>query len=357
MSGIVRLGQLLTLLVVLSIGSAGLATPCLMPDGGKSLETVSPQSILRVLTNDFPRHSKTYYRTKRDAAAQEASSPEEHRILVEAAKRLGTFRSMNGSFADFPRGYPYDFHRAMFDGDALFDDRRWDLAINRYNQASEVNPNIELSPDGILYRLALASTDQFRKSRVKIPIAIDEERQSKLLNTFDESLPQIFATRGGAKDWRKSGRKGELKAMIGAVRCGFRRHPVVFEALGDLLLKETFGKATPQHELAAMAYLRASYLTNGSIWSAKEYRKLALNALPGGTEKKLKEVEVTLGRLLKQAKSRQSQVEKDEMAWIQSGKDPDAFLPKADALQKSPSTKSRSKKPTVRKRQRGSRGR
>ena len=347
----------LLFIIGLSLPDSSFGLPCLMPDGGKSLETLSPQSILQVLTNDFPRHSKTYYRAKRDSASESPSSPDEHRILVEAAKRLGTFRSMNGSFSDFPKGYPYDFHRAMFDGDALFQDRRWDLAINRYNQASQVNPNIELSPDGVLYRLALASTDQFRKSRVKIPVAIDEERSSKALKSFDESLPEIFATRGAAKDWRKVGRKGELRALIGAVRCGFRKHPVVFEALGDLLLKEKFGKAKPQYQLAAMAYLRASYLTNGSIWSAKEYRKLAMNALPTKTEKKLKEVELTLGRLLKKAKSRQSQVAKDEMAWIQSGKDPDAFLPKADALRKSSPSKSRSKKPRVKKRRRGSRGR
>ena len=356
-SAIVNFSRGLALVLVLCISSQSFALPCLMPDGVKSLETLSPQSILKVLTNDFPRHSKTYYRKKRSAAQESASSPEDHRIIVEAAIRLGTFRSMNGSFSDYPTGYPYDFHRAMFDGDALFQERRWDLAINRYNQASQVNPNIELSSDGILYRLAVASTDQFRKSRVKIPVAIEEERKSKALATFDESLPEIFATRGAAKDWRKVGRKGELRALIGIVRCGYRKHPVIFEAMGDLLLKEKFGKAKPQYQLAAMAYLRASYLTNGSIWSAKEYRKLALNALPSANEKKLRDVEVTLGRMLKSAKARQSKVAKDEMAWIQSGKDPDAFLPKADALQKSSSSKSRSKKPRVKKRRRGSRGR
>ena len=39
------------------------------------------------------------------------------------------------------------------------------------------------------------------------------------------------------------------------------------------------------------------------------------------------------GRMLKSAKARQSKVAKDEMAWIQSGKDPDAFLPKADVTE------------------------
>ena len=335
----------------------GWALPCLMPDGGKSLDALTPQSILQVLTNGFPRHSKEYYRVKRKEAQSSASSPDDHRIRVESAVRLGTFRSMNGSFSDFPSGYPYDFHRAMFDGDALFKDRRWDLAINRYNQASQVNPNIELSPDGILYRLSLASTEQFRKSRVKIPVAILEERDSKSLQSFDESLPKIFSTRGASKNWGKVGRKAELKALIGAIRCGVRKHPVVFEALGDLLLKEKFGKAKPQYQLAAMAYLRASYLTNGSIWSAKEYRKLALQALPNGTDKKLRTVEVQLGKFLKKARAKQSQVAKDEVAWIKSGKDPDAFLAKADALNLGPKSKSKSKRSRVKKRRRGSRGR
>ena len=106
-----------------------------------------------------------------------------------------------------------------------------------------------------------------------------------------------------------------------------------------------------------MAYLRASYLTNGSIWSAKEYRKLALQALPNGTDKKLRTVEVQLGKFLKKAKAKQSQVAKDEVAWIKSGKDPDAFLAKADALNLSPKSKSKSKRSRVKKRRRGSRGR
>ena len=75
MSGTVSFAPGAYATLVLSAPVQSLMLPCLMPDGGKSLEKLSPQSIPQVLTNDFPRHSKTYYRAKREVASESLSSP------------------------------------------------------------------------------------------------------------------------------------------------------------------------------------------------------------------------------------------------------------------------------------------
>ena len=115
-------------------------------------------------------------------------------------------------------------------------------------------------------------------------------------------------------------RKKVLKGVLGMMRFGNFRSPVLLEALGDAL---TF--ASPWHmddakRMAARAYLRASYEAEGEEAKAG-YRALAKRVLALQSGKKLLPgIEKKLKREMRRGDGYARQIARDEARWIKRGK-------------------------------------
>ena len=114
--------------------------------------------------------------------------------------------------------------------------------------------------------------------------------------------------------------------MLGMMRFGNYRSPVLLEAAGDLL---SAGYNHDAKRLAARAYLKASMEVEDA--DAKQaYRKMAEAALSmqtrkprGHAELTLRELEATFAKELREADQWYQQVADDERRWINEGIDVD----------------------------------
>jgi tetratricopeptide (TPR) repeat protein len=118
-----------------------------------------------------------------------------------------------------------------------------------------------------------------------------------------------------------------LKGILGMMRFGHHDHPVLLEALGDILISKGGAK-----RLASRAYLKASYSVSDTKVK-QAYREKASNALSMQTRHRatydqltLDELEASFMKELKQAEVWYQKIVAKEAAWMKAGKNlDDAF--------------------------------
>jgi hypothetical protein len=123
-----------------------------------------------------------------------------------------------------------------------------------------------------------------------------------------------------------------LKGVTGMMRFGSFDSPILLESLADLLLAQGFDADAKQ--LAARAYLKASYETDGEVSS--KYRQLAEQAIEmqvtqakGNQQMQLTALERQFQAELKEAESWFDATTRSEKAWIQNGINPEVEFEKA----------------------------
>ncbi len=117
-------------------------------------------------------------------------------------------------------------------------------------------------------------------------------------------------------------RDDALAGLLGMVRFGQPDHPVLFEALGDVLLWD-WKTRTDAKRLAARAYLRAAEGAP-SPDVAVAYRARAALALMGHKDLALASVEARFTRERARGRAFQAGIAADEARWIEAGVDVEA---------------------------------
>lgn len=112
-----------------------------------------------------------------------------------------------------------------------------------------------------------------------------------------------------------------LKGVMGMMKFGNARSPVLLEALGDLLLMSR-ARRRDAKLLAARAYLRASYEVQDEGARAV-YRAKALLALTGHRRPTLRRLESSFRRELARAERYSAGIQRNEERWIRRGRDPE----------------------------------
>ena len=187
-----------------------------------------------------------------------------------------------------------------------------------FNRAFQMNPNGEFTKDGFAHHVLDYMSMQAARDRRKIPMVTVVERGGGYPKQGFSHFFQERGRRSGvypSHSWQNGGREQALDGLLNLVLCGYRRSPHVYEAIGDLLSEGKISGKGDYRELAAMAYLRASYVVGDSLWSRLEYRKLAQQMLPRKTKKALKSLEKRFGRSIRKGTKNYKLVRILEQKW------------------------------------------
>ena len=304
-----------------SLAGLQIAGACAFEDGLDLPLGASSSKIEKVLAGRYLRHSPHYYRwylKYRLGKDSPDALPMDVVDRASAMMRLGDSRDalkmLDVHLAQNPTRYSWRVEKANI---LLISGNRA-RAGSSFTRAFEVNPNGEFSQDGFASQLLDYMSMQAARDRKKMPMVTASERGRAYPKL---GFAHFFKSRGASTGvypedtWSEKGRIQALEGLVGLVLCGYQRVPQIYEAMGDLIREGPLPGGGDHRSLAAMAYLKASYLVGDSIWSRLEYRRLARETLRVRTNRNLKGSEKRLSRSMKLGQSLYRQVSQAEKGW------------------------------------------
>lgn len=323
-----------------------------------AMERAQFPEALELITGKFARHSEAFYqwriedRLKRielepdnlallddlavaydkvgnhdDAIATMLRKEERQPGLYETAANLGTFYIHAG---ELEKGLEFIEKAIKINPDAHFGREIYQKHLVEYLLYVREHGNAELP-----MRLLWPPTAVHEGGAVRSypPGAEDPGPEQRVAHGFYDWIPIPEVNHEAA-----------VKGVLGMMRFGSYDSPILLEALGDLLAYgPRFGEATGL--LASRAFLKASYEVNDEA-SREKYRELATMAIElqtggAGNQLTLEELEADFKKELAEAEAWYAQVKADELAWIESGQNPEALFAekyfKTPVIESSPS--------------------
>lgn len=312
-------------------------TACLWDYDTLRMEAARFPDTLELITGGFLRHSEAYYQWRvKDRLAKLKANPGDPRLtddLAVAYDKLGKHDEAAALMRDQLAKQPdrYETHANL--GTFLIHGGDLQAGLKHIEKAIEINADAHFGREiyqAQLVRYVLASRAAAAEDQAKLPLRAVRPQPTP----FDTLGFAKFLTEDEASDTddaseqeqeRELDRAAAVKGVLGMMRFGHHDSPVLLEVLGDLLIAPG---SDDGKRLAARAYLKASYETEGDV--AKRYRKMAENALHmqvrgrGQTDPiKLSEVEGQFKIELKKSDQFAAQVYADERRWIREGVDVD----------------------------------
>ncbi|HZL88003.1 MAG TPA: hypothetical protein VFB96_06465 [Pirellulaceae bacterium] len=307
-----------SLLLAILLPTAALA--CLWDSETLKQERARFPSVLELITGKFLRHSKEFHEWRiKDRQNKLASDPgnigyyddiavsyekigrhdkaietilAKENIqpgLYETYSNLGTFHILAG---DFEKGLPY------------------------IDKALAINPNAHFGRE--MYQKWLVEYAMSRMSDGKLSFPLGSGR----------GFAVFLARRWNQYELSEEDSKAAVTGVLGMMRFANHENPLLLEALGDLLL-DCQGGYKDAKQLAARAYLKASYVVTGV--PRQKYRELAQQALilqtregiPQLRELPLQIVEAEFQQELDDADRWYGALHRQEQEWIREGVDVD----------------------------------
>jgi tetratricopeptide (TPR) repeat protein len=312
----------LVMVIVMGHGVLPAKAACIIQDGLELPTGIRGDKVERILAGNYLRHSSHYYRWFLNREKQEerkrGASVSTALGLATAYGHLGQLDKAAATIEATIKQGPsrYSLHIAAGDYYLLSSNRS--RAGAAFDRAFEMNPNGEFTKEGFSHHMLDYMSMQAARDRKKKPMVTIAERGSGYSRYGFSHFFQERGRRSGvypAHSWKNGGREQTLDGLFNMVLCGYRRSPHVYEAIGDLLSEGKIAGKGDYRELAAMAYLRASYLVGDSLWSRLEYRKLAKQMLPRKTKKSLKSLEKRFGRSIRKGTKNYKIVRILEQKW------------------------------------------
>jgi len=310
---------------------------CLWDSDTLAMETSRFPGVFEMITGQFPRHSNEFYvwridhakrrvmQNPRDFAAYDDWAVAEHKLgrnhaaievmtqaLVLASERyeslpnLGTFQLFAGNLTE---------------------------CCELLRRALRVNPDAHFGREK--YQLWLAELLLRQKTALESGRSANSGDQSppllgggKLQKDLETFLKRSRLSReeGGGRSAEDAGvmspdqRKEAVTAVLGMMRFARHDHPLLLEALGDLLMPGRY--SADANQLAAFAYLRTSQVADGAADQTRLHQiSKRLITSTHGSSVSFEALSARLESGLTEGSLLQAQVRADELAWIRDGKD------------------------------------
>lgn len=202
---------------------------------------------------------------------------------------------------------------------------RHEEGVKHLKRAIEINPDAHFGRE--IYQQLLVEYVISKKAdgQIRLPLTGDD------FNPYSQSgfAKFVFASRNieDSQEARAEEATLALKGVLGMMRFGNYRSPVLLEAVGDLLLADWNNDAK---RLAARAYLKASYEATKPAAKAAYLNmskaSLSMQTTQPTTSKQLpfKQLESQFAAEIEDAQSWYESVRADELRWIEDGVDVDA---------------------------------
>lgn len=279
-----------------------------------------------LIAGHFLRHSDTYYEWRiadRNKKTPSERTPADYDDLAVAYDKLGqhdqAIKIIQEKIARWPNESRYESEANL--GTFLFHAGRLEAGLPHINRAIEINPAAHFGRE-VYQKLLVEYVLQQGFPNSKLPLNQEMRKSSLGAGDGPSGFAQfvINAQQPKAEDQREELQRA-AKGLLGMMRFGNYRSPVLLEALGDLMLFTNY-RDTNAKMLAARAYLKASYEAQDST-ASKLYRDRAVQALEKQTGDNLSQIETDLKQEIKHAEAFFQQIEADEKAWLSAGKNLD----------------------------------
>ncbi len=307
------------------------AEACLWDTDTLQVERQRFPEALELIVGYFPRHSRAFYQWRiQDRIPRLSESPETAPLyddLAVAYEKIGNHANaifVMGKLESIAQGR-YETYANL--GTFYLHSGDFENGIAFIDKALQINPKAHFGREKYQRYLAEYAASRMKDGVLELPL-----RTYKPEDLQHESY-SFLGTRGFAaflKDQKKvEPDAAALKGVLGMMRFGDYRSPILLEALGDLLLANMKKDAKL---LAGRAFLSASHNTTDAR-VAEVYRFFAKNALFGqvgsGSHTPLtlttqfSKLETALQKERDQSDALVAKIEADEKQWIEEGKDAD----------------------------------
>lgn len=279
-----------------------------------------------LIAGHFLRHSNTYYEWRisdRNAKTQAERTPVDYDDLAVAYDKLGqhdkAIETIHEKIKRWPDERRYESEANL--GTFLFHAGRLEEGLPHINQAIELNPDAHFGRE-VYQKLLVEYLLQQQFPESELPLNQEEHFETIGAGSGPFGFAEfVNKTQQTTEEQRQDELEKAAKGVLGMMRFGNYRSPVLLEALGDLLLANGT-REDDAKMLAARAYLKAS-LEVKETDASKRYRDKAKQVLELQTAKNLSEIETDLMQDIEHAETFFHQIEDDEKAWIAAGKNLD----------------------------------
>ncbi|MCA9014907.1 MAG: hypothetical protein KDA77_06195 [Planctomycetaceae bacterium] len=271
-----------------------------------------------LITGHFLRHSDAYYEWRivdRSKKSPDERTSAEYDDLAVAYDKLGqhekAIETIEEKIDRWPEERRYESEANL--GTFLIHAGRQEEGLPHINRAIEMNPDAHFGRE-VYQKLLVEYVIQKRAAGVALPLNQD----------YGPGPIGFAAFLVKQQNIKQADQDEEIqkatKGILGMMRFGNYRSPILLEALGDLLVAVYW-----QHDsklLAARAYLKASYEV-ASEPAKTLYRERAKQILDLQVARDLNQLEAELQQEIEQANQFFGQIEADEIAWAAAGKNLD----------------------------------
>jgi tetratricopeptide (TPR) repeat protein len=291
-------------------------------------------SILELITGKFLRHTPEFYRWRIDDRLRKLKD-EPDRLdyyddLAVAYEKVGDHNKAIETILEKDKKKPGLYETEANLGTFLIHAGRFEEGLKHIDAALGINPDAHFGREKYQKKLVEYVISRQKDGKTPLPLVslVDPHRFSFrdfLIVPGTDKIPPIID---------EGERKAAVKGVLGMMRFGNYDSPVLLEALGDLLRNESgiYGKDkdyTDEKQLAARAYLKASYAMNDQV-ARDAYREKASMARTSQSKYRDSEVELPLEELEQSFQKELADADEwfagvcnDEVTWIREGKDPE----------------------------------
>jgi hypothetical protein len=329
---------------VLSLG--GEAQACLWDYDTLAMEKRAFPKALDLITGKFLRHSTDYYQWRvKDRLAKLGPLPQNSELrlplyddLAVAYDKLGRDKAAIALMAKKEAIKAGLYQTAANLGTFYIHDRQFDEGLKHIKRALKINPDAHFGRERYQQYLVEYVQESGGGSWLT---PVQRKRMSGKRSgpghTFGSvGFAGFLAKKSGQKQrdgLKKEEQEKAIKGVLGMMRFGNFRSPILLSALGDLLLSGDHATKRQHRRLAGRAYLKASYEAKDA--KAKELYRLqgawavrlqkVARGVPDGS---LEHLEKTFLKELKRANRWYARVQSQEKKWIDAGEDVDSRFSK-----------------------------
>lgn len=334
-----------TCVLVLVVSVVVPAFACLWDHDTLEMERQRFPSTLELITGKFLRHSTAFYEWRiRNRLERLKARPDNAELIDDLAvayEKTGDHARAIEQMQQLERRQPGRYETAANLGTFYIHAGQLDEGLKWLDRALQINPDAHFGREK--YQRLLVRYVQHAQASHKRKLSLADERQPSPggLGTRPSSpqfysFAQFITPPPDGPDqfpWlSEEDVTAAVKGTLGMMRFGNYDSPVLLEALGDLL-REPHRASVDARQLAARAYLKASYEAHdpeaAGIYRHQAETVLEMQLDASEAKMSIETVESALKLELADAAQWYAQVEANERRWIAAGADVDAEFSRA----------------------------
>ncbi len=310
---------------------------CLWDRDTYAMEKQKFPDAFELMTGNFDRHSNSYYLWRIAKIQPQIDKGSKNPLLFDdlavAYSKLGDDKKAIALMKQKEKFAPNLYETFANLGTFYIHDGQFEEGLKYINKAIKINPEAHFGRE--IYQKYL------------VEFILSNKKKEAESNNFYAFLLEKYKTKNNStKDFLPEDEiKKAVKGILGMIRFGNYNSPVLLDALGDVLLNETYSEPGAKR-LSAMAYMASELYNLGSIsLKTKENIQLFLS-MQERDKNTYEELLEEVKKGIKIGKNRYAEIEKKERNWVAENKDLDVefaqdFYAKTNSINKTNITQNR----------------